>query len=300
MMENRNMSMDNIFRVGGVPEHFNLPWHLAIENKAFQEHGLAVEWQDFPGGTGAMTEALDNGELDIAISLTEGIVNKIIQGGNFRILQNFVESPLNWGVYVSADAPYYKPEDLEDKRFAISRMGSGSHLMAFVYAQQNNWSLNDDQLIIASNLSGMVKALNNKESDILLWEKYTTQPYVDNGQLKILDETAPHWPAFAMAASNHLVKNQPEALNTVQKVINQTNADFMADQDSVYALAKRYDMSIKDAQQWFKQTRWSVDNKVNKGTLEGVVQTLNELGLVDTVMEADKLCSHLTALEQGA
>lgn len=28
--------------VCGVPEHFNLPWHLAIENGLFAKHGVLV------------------------------------------------------------------------------------------------------------------------------------------------------------------------------------------------------------------------------------------------------------------
>jgi len=60
-------------RIGGVPEHFNLPWRLAIEEGAFTTLGLNVEWIDFPGGTGAIMKALDAGEVDIATPLTEGV-----------------------------------------------------------------------------------------------------------------------------------------------------------------------------------------------------------------------------------
>ena len=29
--------------IGGVPEHFNLPWQLAIENGLFEERGLNIK-----------------------------------------------------------------------------------------------------------------------------------------------------------------------------------------------------------------------------------------------------------------
>jgi sulfonate transport system substrate-binding protein len=41
-------------RVGGVPEHFNLPWHLALEQGLFAKRGLDLTWIDVPNGTGAM------------------------------------------------------------------------------------------------------------------------------------------------------------------------------------------------------------------------------------------------------
>ncbi len=69
--------MKKTVRVGGVPEHFNLAWHLANENGLFLREGIDIQWQDIPGGTGAMCSALRKGELDIAITLTEGIVADI-------------------------------------------------------------------------------------------------------------------------------------------------------------------------------------------------------------------------------
>ena len=66
------------FKIGSVPEHFMLPWHLAMENGDFQAKDLSVQWQDYPGGTGAMMSDLRDGLLDIAIALTEGVVSDII------------------------------------------------------------------------------------------------------------------------------------------------------------------------------------------------------------------------------
>ena len=89
-------------RIGGVPEHFNFPWHYGIKKGYFQKEGIEVEWHDFPGGTGAMSEALKNNELDMAILLTEGAVKEIIQGANFKISKTYVDTPLVWGIHTSA------------------------------------------------------------------------------------------------------------------------------------------------------------------------------------------------------
>ena len=43
------------FQVGGVPEHFNLPWKKALEENRFKAHGISVSWKDYHGGTGEMT-----------------------------------------------------------------------------------------------------------------------------------------------------------------------------------------------------------------------------------------------------
>lgn len=41
-------------RIGGVPEHFNYPWHLALERGLFEKNGVKVQWVDQPLGTGQM------------------------------------------------------------------------------------------------------------------------------------------------------------------------------------------------------------------------------------------------------
>jgi hypothetical protein len=50
--EGVSASSRRVIRVGGVDEHFNLPWKLAIEAGAFETLGVSVVWQDCPGGTG--------------------------------------------------------------------------------------------------------------------------------------------------------------------------------------------------------------------------------------------------------
>jgi len=53
----------------GVPEHFNLPWHLAIEEGAFKERGIDLTWTDIPEGTGKMCQMLQDEETDLAINI---------------------------------------------------------------------------------------------------------------------------------------------------------------------------------------------------------------------------------------
>ena len=109
------------FQVGGVPEHFNLPLKKAIEESRFENQGISVSWQDYHGGTGAMTKALRDGELDIAILLTEGIIADIHRGNPSKIVQFYVKSPLRWGIHVGANSKFNAVNDLENSRAAISR-----------------------------------------------------------------------------------------------------------------------------------------------------------------------------------
>jgi TRAP-type uncharacterized transport system substrate-binding protein len=67
---------------------------------------------------------------DIAVILTEGIVKDILAGNASKIVQVYVESPLIWGIHVAANSGYKTISDIENTKVAISRLGSGSQLMA--------------------------------------------------------------------------------------------------------------------------------------------------------------------------
>ena len=54
-------------KIAGVPEHFNLPWHLCIENGEFEAENIDLQWIDVQEGTGKMCQMLRNEETDIAI-----------------------------------------------------------------------------------------------------------------------------------------------------------------------------------------------------------------------------------------
>lgn len=81
-------------RIGGVPEHFNLPIHLINENGTLAKNGISIEWTDFKGGTGQMTKAPREGDIDVCILLTEGITKDIIKGNPSKIISEYVITPL--------------------------------------------------------------------------------------------------------------------------------------------------------------------------------------------------------------
>jgi sulfonate transport system substrate-binding protein len=89
-------------KIGGVPEHFNLPWQLAIEQQLFEKHNIRVDWNYYAGGTGEMVAALKNNELDLAILLTEGFLSAVSKGLQSVVVKEYISSPLVWGIFTGA------------------------------------------------------------------------------------------------------------------------------------------------------------------------------------------------------
>ncbi|EKX41600.1 hypothetical protein GUITHDRAFT_54494, partial [Guillardia theta CCMP2712] len=191
--------------VGGVSAFFNAPWQFAISSGLFKKEGIHVEWQDCQGGTGSMVDHLNNGSLDIAILSTDGALAEITQGGLYRIIAPFVDSPLKYGVYVSAESDIRSCHELEGTIFAISRKGSLSHVMTYLHATQSNWNpKNWDKtrasLLEVGNLAGARAALRNGKADGFLWEVGAAKTLVDKGEIRLIGYCSTPWPSFVIAA----------------------------------------------------------------------------------------------------
>lgn len=279
-------------RVGGVPEHFNLPWHLAIEDGDFEYDHLHIEWKDFPGGTGAMNTALRNNEIDVAIILSEGIIKDIIAGNPSRIVQTYVHSPLIWGIHVAANSPYNSIDDLKNKKAAISRMGSGSHLMAYINAEKHKWDTKDLEFEIVGDIDGAIKALEQDNAQYFMWERFTTKPLVDKGIFKRVGDCPTPWPCFVIAVREDVLDNQRDAVREMLKVINTKTISFKEIPRVEKLLAARYDQKIEDIKDWLYITSWS-ESQLTSEEIEHIQNNLLKLNLIHEKLPVSKLIYNL-------
>ncbi|MCF7568585.1 substrate-binding domain-containing protein [Sabulilitoribacter arenilitoris] len=279
--------------IGGVPEHFNLSWYLTLKDGEYKKENINLRWHDYYGGTGAMCKALRAKEIDIAVILTEGIVKDIIDGNPSKIVQTFVQTPLIWGVHVAYNSSYKTIKDLQCKKAAISRYGSGSHLMAYINAQNNNWDLDKDlNFEVIKNLDGAVEGLTNQKADYFLWEKFTTKPLVDNNTFRRIGNCPSPWPCFVIAVREDFIKSNKEDIKTILKIINSTTKEFKNIPSIDKTIANRYEQKLEDVQEWLSLTEWSQE-LISKKTLNNVQKELFALNIIPEIVDYKKLTHKL-------
>ncbi|MFM7769348.1 MAG: uracil-DNA glycosylase [Bacteroidota bacterium] len=260
-------------RIGGVPEHFNLPWQLALEQDVFSALQAQVSWTYFSGGTGVMTEALSEGDLDIALMLTEGFVSAFHRGLNAKIVKVYTASPLTWGIYSgNADTPIMQGK--HKLKYAISRKGSGSHLMAKIHAQQHNFHPTDDQYIEVSNLNNAITSLKNNETNYFYWEKYTSIPFVKKGLLCFLDTFHAPWSGFVVVASEEALEKKSDLILKVMEVMNSRCATFKQDKENIFRVSNRFEISTAAATEWFESTEYQNNFEIKSSELSAVHASL--------------------------
>ncbi|TVZ54773.1 ABC-type nitrate/sulfonate/bicarbonate transport system substrate-binding protein [Lutibacter sp. Hel_I_33_5] len=268
-------------KVGGVPEHFNYPWYLTLKNKEYTKQNINLRWKDYHGGTGQMCKALRSGEVDIAIVLTEGIIKDIAAGNPSKIVQTFVKSPLIWGIHVGATSSFKKIEDLEHATIAISRFGSGSHLMAIVNAHNNGWDLDKLKFKVIGNLQGGIDALTNGEADYFMWEHFTTKPLVDNGTFRRIDDCPTPWPCFVVAVRNEVLENNFTEVKKVLDIINHQTEDFKDIKNIDSILAERYSQQLEDIQKWLKITEWNEGKPITKNLVTRIQNKMISFNVIE-------------------
>lgn len=280
-------------KVGGVPEHFNYPWYITLKNKEYTNNNINLRWQDFPGGTGAMCKALRSGEIDIAIVLTEGIIKDIINGNPSKITQTFVKSPLIWGIHVGAKSSFKKIEDLEHATVAISRFGSGSHLMAIVNAHNNGWDVEKLKFKVVGNLQGGIDALTNGEADYFMWEHFTTKPLVDNNTFRRLGDCPTPWPCFVVAVRNEVLENNFDEVKKVLDIINNCTSDFKEIKNIDKTLSIRYEQQLNDIQEWLSITEWNDGEPVTENLITSIQNKMVEFNVIDEKKDSGELIRNM-------
>ena len=268
-------------KIVGVPEHFNLPWHLCLENGEFEKKNIDLQWTDVPEGTGKMCQMLRDGTADIAVILTEGIIKDIVNGNPSKIVQVYVKSPLIWGIHVAAHSTLKTIADLENSKIAISRLGSGSQLMAYVNAKNQGWDTSKLQFEIVNTLDGGVTALTEGTADYFMWEHFMTKPLVDKGVFRRLADCPTPWPCFVIAVREEVLAKQTETITTLLEIINAKTRNFKDIPNIETQLATTYHQKKEDIEEWLSLTEWTQE-KIDIALINRIQNQLQELNIIDS------------------
>lgn len=261
---------------------------MAMAEGAFAARGINLEWEDIPEGTGRMCQMLNDNETDLAIILTEGILKNISEGYPIKIAQEYIGSPLQWGIHVAADSTYETVEALEGKKAAISRMGSGSHLMTYVLAEGQGWDTAALDFEIVNNLDGGVQGLTQKKADFFLWEHFTTKPLVDSGVFRRLGDCPTPWPCFVVAVTEAFLEKKPALLDHVLDIINGYTQEFKTIPSIDRTLANQYGIQLADIQEWLGMTRWS-QKQIDLAQAKEAYKQLLALGLAKEGLAMERI-----------
>ncbi|KAK0101349.1 hypothetical protein ONS95_006524 [Cadophora gregata] len=292
------MATSKQLRIGFVPEHFSTPLHYA--KKYF---GLNAELIPFPSGTGHMITSLRSGEIDVGIGLTEGWVAGLgkedVEGdGGYRIVGTYVETPLCWAISTGAKREINSVADLKNGKIGVSRVGSGSYVMGFVLADQNNWlspsSPNPFEVIPLQTFEKLRNGVNDSTADFFMWEHFTSKRYYDNGEIKRIGEIYTPWSSWKIVARTDIEKGDSRLEALFEKLDQGVKHFEEKKEESVKYISTELDYSEEDAREWLKTVEFTKRTKgVDLGVIRKTVETLKKAGVLNEKgMTAETMVTH--------
>ncbi|KAI1468574.1 periplasmic binding protein-like II [Daldinia caldariorum] len=282
-------SASQSLRIGFVPEHFSTPLYFA--QKYF---GLEATLIPFPSGTGHMITAIRSGEIDVGIGLTEawvaGLGKEDAPGdGGYRIVGTYVETPLCWAISTGAKRPEITSvSSLKGSKIGISRIGSGSHVMGFVLADQQGWltpgSAPYSDFVVLQNFANLRKAVNDGTADFFMWEHFTSKRYYDSGEIRRVGEIYTPWSSWKIVASTALLPEQKpdKRLFDLFNKLDEGIHYFASHQDeAVKYISTELDYSEADAREWLRTVRFAAKTEgVDLKVIQNCVRILRKAGVL--------------------
>lgn len=253
-----------------------------------------------------MVTALQAGEIDIGVGLTEGWIAALGKAqaaksdAGFKVVGTYVETPLCWAISTGAKRELNGISDLKGKKVGVSRIGSGSYVMSFVLADQQGWlDTSSDSppfpVEVLNTFSNLRDGVNNSTADFFMWEHFTSKKYYDNGEIKRIGEIYTPWSSWKIVAVNDLLHptnwsatpnaSKPELKEELEDVLAKINKGvkhFEANQaEAVQYISTKLDYSEEDAKEWLKTVRFASDVRgVDMEVVNKTVSILQKAGVL--------------------
>ncbi|KAJ5735786.1 uncharacterized protein N7483_000911 [Penicillium malachiteum] len=310
-----------VIRIGYVPEHYLTPLHLALRSQAIASLPFKVVATPFPSGTGHMITSLRSNEIDIGIGLTEGWVAGLTGkqqaqdsgDGGYKIIGQWVENPLRWAIVTGRNRSEINGvPDLKDSRAGVSRLGSGSHIMSFVLAQQQGWNPDALSFVPLGPFGSLRNGVTgedetkpdeapNPTSEFFMWEHFTTKPYFHPTDEKLNPPTEEdRGDLYSLALMDD---ERDDRLTQLFHALDLGIRNFEADTDNVVRLLGTGELGCtyikEDATEWLKDVKFvnhirGVDTEV----IKGVVDVLKVAGVIDSALNNDEAAKRVIGIHR--
>lgn len=278
-----------VTRIGYIPEHFSTPIAFAKKYGFYEQNGLSdFELIPYPSGSGHLITSLKNKEIDIAVGLTEAFVRGISNGDSeYKIVGEYVESPLCWSISTGIKRDDLKSvEDLkklEEVNVGVSRIGSGSYVMSFVLGLQEKFTKNFSFKVL-NTFENLRESVNCGETDIFMWEYFTTKKYYDNREIKKIGEIYTPWSSWVITAGSSVEESTVDAFLKG----TQTGIEYYKqhEAEAIDYIFNNLDYNNKkDLQEWAKRVQFASD--VTHVQYEKNIAATMDILLQANVLESD-------------
>lgn len=195
---------------------------------------------------------------------------------------------------------------------------SGSHIMSFVLAQQQDWAA--DSLTTAplgpfqalrNGVTGDEQPNNTPTAEFFMWEHFTTKPFFHptaedpKPPLKKFSEIFTPWPSWLIVASTSTFPDpkHDEKLQQLFQVLDGGIQQFESDPAQAVKLLGTGELGCtyieEDAKEWLKDVKFTKTTRgVDRKVVEGVVDILKVAGVIDSSLDNEAAITRVVGIHR--
>jgi len=237
-----------------------------------------------------MIASLKDGTIDVAIALTESLIAGIAKGADhYKLVGQYVVSPLNWAVITGKDSKYQSIADHRGTKLGFSRIGSGSPAIASVMAMKHGWYQDEEKTKIEpldfqvnDTFKNLRDSVNEGTTSCFMWEWYTTKPYKDNGEVRFIGSVITPWPSWMIAASPNVdAAELSSLLDSLSASVREFDSVESRQGSNIDYIINKFKYDRSDVQSWLTTVKYPTDlTQIKREVVFDTLKTLETAGVV--------------------
>ncbi|MER7082453.1 NitT/TauT family transport system substrate-binding protein [Saccharopolyspora kobensis] len=276
-------------RVGALPINDLAPLHLAVKNGYFQEVGLNVEIVNANDGSAALASTI-GGDYDITYSSYVPFFTAQASGtAPLRIVADCASAtPNSTVIMTSPKTNIRKPQDLTDKKIAISGPGTITELLVKATLDAHGVDFSKAELTPVPFMN-MPAALDQGRVDAAI----VTEPFLTmaarNGAIPVVDTaTGPleDLPLTGYGATAKFVDEHPKTVAAFQKVMDRAVAEAQ-DRSKIEPLLPEFAKIDKETAAII--TLLKFNSHADATRLQRVPRLMKQFGFINTDINVEEM-----------
>ena len=152
--------------------------------------------------------------------------------------------------------------------------------MAYVNAFEKKWDLTQLKFTVVGDVYGGLWSLKEHEAQGFLWEKYTTQPFVDQEKCRRVGEVKTPWPCFVIAVNKQIAQDNSALIKLICETVQQKALALKQNSEAAAIISWRYKLAVDQVKKWLSETDWNYNNALDLSDFERVVHYLKEMKMI--------------------
>jgi len=212
---------------------------IALEKKFFEKHGVVPGKVVYISGASIAMASLISGEVDVVLLQASAPMSVQARGGD-AIIFGAITNLLPYYIFLRKGLQNLK--QVEGRRAAVSRIGSGSHAGLLALFRQHGVNPDKVTFIAAGDLASRVGAFLSGSVDLVGLSPPYHLPFVDQGypvHINLLDERVP-WAQVIIAARRSWLEKNRESAKAVLRAIGEGGYYGLAHKEETAKVWKKY------------------------------------------------------------